>query len=97
MSLSLGSGVVVTDRQVACEVGGEAVILHLDDGVYYGLNEVGARIWQLVQEPRTLSELVDAIVSEYDVPREQCQEDVQGLLTELLEKKLVVVRDAAAP
>jgi hypothetical protein len=89
--------VVVTDRQVACEVGGEAVILHLDDGVYYGLNEVGARVWQLVQEPRRLSEIVDAIVSEYDVSREQCQGDVQGLVHELLEKKLVIVRDAGAP
>ncbi len=95
MDLSDESRVSVTDRQVACEVGEEAVILHLDDGIYYGLNEVGARIWQLVQEPRTVSEIVDAIVAEYDVAPEQCRVDVRDLLGELLERKLVVLRDGA--
>jgi hypothetical protein len=87
--------VVATDRQVACEVGGEAVILHLDEGVYYGLNEVGARVWQLVQKPLTLAEIVDAIVAEYEVERGQCLSDIQQLVAGLAEHKLVIVSDEA--
>jgi hypothetical protein len=89
--------VVATDRQVACQVGGEAVILHLDGGVYYGLNEVGARVWQLVQEELTVAEIVDAIVAEYEVDRAQCFGDVQQLVAGLAEHKLVIVSDEAPP
>jgi hypothetical protein len=89
--------VVATDRQVACEVGGEAVILHLDEGVYYGLNEVGARVWQLVQKPLTVAEIVDAIVAEYEVERAQCQRDVQELVAGLAEHKLVIISDEPPP
>jgi hypothetical protein len=91
------SRVVATDRQVACEVGGEAVILHLDEGVYYGLNEVGARVWQLVQKPLTVAEIVDAIVAEYEVERAQCQRDVQELVAGLAEHKLVIISDEPPP
>ena len=91
------SRVVATDRQVACQVGGEAVILHLDEGVYYGLNEVGARVWQLVQEELTVAEIVDAIVAEYGVDRAQCLGDIQELVAGLAEHKLVIVSDEAPP
>ena len=91
------SRVVATDRQVACEIGAEAVILHLDDGIYYGLNEVGARVWQLVQEPLTVREIVDVIVGEYEVDRAQCLSDVQALVEGLVEHHLVVVSDEASP
>ncbi len=95
MAVPPHSRVMATDRQVACEVGGEAVILHLDDGVYYGLNEVGARIWQLVQTPRTVTELVDAVVAEYDVDRAECLADVEALVGDLAEHQLVFVTDEA--
>jgi hypothetical protein len=91
------SRVVATDRQVACQVGGEAVILHLDEGVYYGLNEVGASVWQLVQEELTVAEIVDAIVAEYEVDRAQCLGDIQELVAGLAEHKLVIVSDEAPP
>ncbi len=90
------SRVVATDRQVACEVGGEAVILHLEQGVYYGLNEVGARVWQLVQEPLTVDQIVDAILAEYDVDRTECLSDVRALVEGLAEHHLVVVTDDGA-
>jgi hypothetical protein len=97
MSLHAGSRVVATDRQVACQVGGEAVVLHLDDGIYYGLNEVGARIWQLVQKELTVGDIVDVIVAEYEVERAECLSDVQELVAGLLEHKLVIVTDESAP
>src|SRR5688500_11063818 len=67
MPFSPASRVVVSDEQVFTTLGGEAVILGLRDGVYYGLDAVGARVWALLSEPRRVPELVDAIVAEFDV------------------------------
>src|SRR3974390_2078230 len=76
--------------QVTCELSDEAVILHLNDGVYYGLDPVGTSIWKLLQTPRTIQEIRDAIMEEYDVDAEHCETDLRALLKELVEKKLVV-------
>ena len=76
---------------VYCELEGEAVILNLQDGIYYGLNCVGLRIWELIQQPRTLGAILDALLEEYDVGREECRGGVLELLRELREKKLIVI------
>jgi hypothetical protein len=81
--------VVATKRHVACTVAGEVVILHLDDGVYYGLNEVGTRVWQLLEHPRNVDQIVDVITDEFEVERSQCLSDVKELLQALSERGLV--------
>src|SRR5258707_14667296 len=58
------------DHLVA-ELSGETVILHVEKGMYYGLNKLGTRVWSLIQEPRTIDELVQTILSEYEVEPEQ--------------------------
>lgn len=88
---------VATRRQVACTVAGEAVILHLDNGVYYGLNEVGTRIWQLAQEPRTVARIVDIVSEEFEVGRDECARDVEDLLDALVARGLVEVSDEPHP
>ena len=89
MSLRESARVVANRRNVSCTVEGEVIILHLDEGVYYGLNQVGARIWELVQQPRTESEVVETLVEEFEVDRARCSADVRELLTELGERNLV--------
>ena len=84
--------VVVSDSQTSTEVGGERVILDLDRGVYYGLNEVGARIWAMMESPVTVDEIVTALLDEFeDVSREECWDDVVKLLEEMEEQKLIRV------
>jgi Coenzyme PQQ synthesis protein D (PqqD) len=92
--LSLRSGVVASKSQVHSELAGEAVILDLDRGIYYGLDEVGSRIWSLVQEPRTLHSVVDLLIDEFDVPRAQCEQDLMTLIGQLSQAGLVSVTDA---
>lgn len=89
------SMLVVSDRQVACEVGGEAVVLQLDQGVYYGLNPVGARVWQLLQQPRLLADVVERLVDEFDVSHDQCLRDVRELVADLCRHRLVEVRETS--
>ena len=91
--LSGESTVVVSQDQVSCELGGEAAILNLKAGVYYGLNEVGARIWKLIHEPKRVSEIRDTILEEYQVEPDQCEVDVMVLLQDLLDNGLIEERN----
>jgi len=83
--------VALPSSHLSTNVGGEFVILSLVDEVYYGLDAVGARTWELIQEPRTLGELVDMIVAEYDVVRDECRKDIEALMAELSDRSLVQV------
>jgi hypothetical protein len=82
----------VTSDQVSSELDGEEVILNLKDGTYYGLNEVGARIWALLQEAPTLLQVRDQIVEEFDVEAEQCEQDLVTLVQELEDAGLVTIQ-----
>jgi len=89
MPLTTASRLVLSDEQVHTSLGGEAVILGLRDGVYYGLDKVGARVWELLVEPRRVGDLVSTIVAEFDVSAERCERDVLALLRDLAARGLV--------
>jgi hypothetical protein len=95
--ISGSSTVVAAKDQVSADLGGEAAILNLKNGAYYGLNSVGARVWELAQTPKTVGELRDAILDEYDVEPERCERDLLALLQELETEGLIEVVDAKAP
>jgi hypothetical protein len=81
--------IVATKEQVSCDLGDEAAILGMKNSVYYGLNPVGATIWRLLQQPRSVSELCDAVTSEYDVSTEQAEDDILNLARQLMGEGLV--------
>lgn len=88
--------VVVSKDQVSCDLAGEAAILGLKNGVYYGLDPIGARIWNLIQTPVLVSAVRDAIVQEYDVEAERCERDLLDLLQKLGEQGLLEVTGETA-
>jgi hypothetical protein len=90
--ISINSLVSVSREQLSCDLVGEAVILNLRTGVYYGLDSVGARIWALLQEPRRASEVIEIVLDEYDVERNQCELDLLNLLTELEARDLLEIQ-----
>jgi hypothetical protein len=92
-SLSRQSVVVASKNHVSCELHGETALLHLKTGVYYGLNPVGARIWSLIQQPRRVEEIRDALSQEYQVEAEPCEQDVIALLEKLLAEGLVELKE----
>ncbi|HYJ78185.1 MAG TPA: PqqD family protein [Longimicrobiaceae bacterium] len=71
--------------------GGRTVLLDYAGGQYYGLDEVGTRIWELVQGGSTLATIVDRLEAEYDAPRGVLQADASALLAELAARRLVRV------
>ena len=94
-TISDHSVVVAAKDQVSCDLAGEAAILNVKSGVYYGLDPVGARIWNLMQEPRKVAEIQNAIADEYEVEPERCARDLVGLLEKLLAEGLIEVKDGA--
>lgn len=93
--VATSSVVVASKEQVASDLAGEVILLSLKTGMYYGLDQVGARIWELLQQPRRVADIRDAIVREYDVDLERCERDVLVLLRNLLKEGLIEVRDAS--
>ena len=94
--ISESSIITQTKEQVYSQIDGESVILNLKSGEYYGLNSVGARIWELIQEPKAVNEVQNLILAEYEVELEQCQNDRVALLQELAEAKLIDITDEKA-
>jgi hypothetical protein len=75
------------------EFGDEVVMLNLSDGVYYGLDEVGARVWAMLKQPVVVSEICSTLVREFDVEPERCERDLLDLLRELVSRGLIEIRD----
>jgi hypothetical protein len=94
--ISLKTVVVAAKEQVSCSLGEEAAVLHMRSGIYYGLDPVGARIWNLMQEPHTVEELRAAILAEYEVEPTRCEGDLFALLERLRTEGLIEVRNGAA-
>jgi hypothetical protein len=95
-SLRTSSIVVVAKEQVSCPLGEEAAVLNLKNSVYYGLDSVGARVWTLLQQPRSVSELRDTLVSEYDVEARRCEQDLLALLETMRNEGLIEIRSVSA-
>lgn len=89
--------IVVSNDQVYSDLSGEAVILNLNSGIYYGLNAVGARIWKLIQEPKAVKEIRDILLEEYNVERKNCEQDLLALLQHLKTAGLIEVKGETVP
>jgi hypothetical protein len=83
------STVVAARDQVSSDLGNEVAILDLKAGVYYGLDDVAARIWNLIREPRTVNEIRDILLEEYEVEPERCERDLLALLERLAAEGLI--------
>lgn len=88
--------VALPSNHMAADLGDEHVILNLTDEVYYGVEGTAARIWELVQEPRTFDFLVQTICAEFDVDEERCASDVASFIDELEKRQFVRVTPSAS-
>ncbi|RQH01241.1 PqqD family protein [Natrarchaeobius oligotrophus] len=90
-NLSESDEVVASNDHLSTNIDGETVILHLDSGTYYGLNEVASEIWSRLQEPRTVGELCEEILATYEISPDRCTNDVESVLADLADADLVEI------
>lgn len=95
-TVSAGSRVVVASDPISSDLGDEVAILNFKAGMYYGLDEVGARVWSLIQEPKTVEEIREVLVNEYEVEPDLCEHDLISLLQRLADEELVEITDATS-
>ncbi len=94
MTITIES-VITMDRTLATtKVGDETVIFDDESGTYVGLNEVGTVIIEELSEPKSVSSLVDTLISTYDVDQNICLENVISFLDDMLEAKLISIKAA---
>lgn len=92
--ISLRTSVTVSSDAVSRDLEGEAVILNLASGTYFGLNEVGTRVWALIQQHKSLDRVFEVMREEYEVPAERLERDLVELVEQLRAKGLVHVSQA---
>lgn len=76
---------------VTSNIDGEIVMMSVDNGEYYGLDEIGSRIWDLLENSISIEQLVDQLTEEFDVAKEDCINDTFEFLKDLLNKNLILV------
>ncbi|TPN16455.1 PqqD family protein [Mesorhizobium sp. B2-3-3] len=84
-----------TGDAVACEFGDGLALLNLRSNIYYSLNGVGAFIWELIQEPKSIADIRGAVLARYNVDAERCNADIDALLKDLAENGLARLQDEA--
>jgi Coenzyme PQQ synthesis protein D (PqqD) len=77
--------------QVSCDMAGEAIVLNMKSGVYFGMEQVASLIWNLVEKPCSVREIRDAIMKEYDVDSNTCEKDLKSFLDHLQAAGLIEI------
>lgn len=93
MKLAIRSIVVASKDLVSCDLAGESVILNINNGMYYGLDQVGSWIWNTLKDPISVQDIRDHLIREYNVEAERGERDLLALLSELADEGLIEVKD----
>ena len=93
MQLQDDQRVRLRDNVLSRVLDGETVLLDLKSGTYFGLNEIGSEVWDLLAKGRTVTEILDRLLQLYDVDRATARADLEQLLGELLQRDLVTVEE----
>jgi hypothetical protein len=88
---TLESTIQIPEDVLFHELAGEAVLLNLETGKYYGLNEIGTRMWMLLNEHRRLEPTFRALLDEFEVGEEQLRADLLKLVDDLAAQGLLVI------
>ena len=92
-TISSASIIVASADQISCDLEGEAAILNLKSGTYFGLDPVGATVWSLIVQPRRVVEIRDSILESFDVEADRCSADLLQLLGDLHSHGLIQILD----
>lgn len=89
MALNLDTKIKVASNIVSRKVQDEEVILQLDSGVYYGLNEVGTEIWHMMKSGKSLRQIITQVSRDYEIPSKRITDDLFTLVKDLKKRKIV--------
>jgi hypothetical protein len=88
--------VVAAENQVSSDFDGEAIVLELGKGMYYGLNAVATRVWELIQTSISANEIRDDLLETFEVERVRCETELMALLDDMWSRGLIEVTRRAS-
>jgi hypothetical protein len=88
-NISFKHQIIKSGDIIVSDMDGEKVMLSVQNGKYYNLGKVGGRIWELMDRPVSVAQLVTALMSEYEVEQAECEEQVLSFLEHLRKEGLV--------
>ncbi|TMW70531.1 lasso peptide biosynthesis PqqD family chaperone [Alteribacter natronophilus] len=91
-TISLDHQVTQKPGNIASDMDGDKVMLSVENGKYYNLGETGGAIWELIEKPAAVRDVVTSLCNEYDVSEEECVKQVTAFLTQLDEENLIDVK-----
>ena len=91
MKLTLTQKISVLQDVLVQDLGGESVLLNLQSEQYFGLDDVGTQMWQVLTETESIQAAYDLLLAEYQVEPEQLHQDLQDLIEQLVNHGLVEV------
>ncbi len=90
--ITMDTTISQTKDIVASDIDGEVVMMSIEDGAYYGIDSVGSRIWELIETPRRVSDLIEKLMEEFKVDRPTCEKDVLKFLEELQKNNTILIQ-----
>jgi hypothetical protein len=97
VKLLLSNRIVQSQGNIVSDMDGEKVMVNINNGNYYNLGRMGGLIWGLMGNPISVSDLVAALMTEYDVEQNVCEEQVLSFLKHLLDEKLIHFEEELKP
>ena len=91
MEKLLNSKIVQNKEIDASDIDGDKVMMNLEKGMYFSLNSVGSRIWDIIENPTTADEIIKILLNEYDIAEEKCREAVVSFLKGLEVNGLITI------
>lgn len=91
-TIILQSTVQRNPEMISSDMDGETVMMSIENGEYYGLNPIGSRIWELIENETTVDAVINTLLVEYEVGMEQCKNETLEFLHKLLNNNLIIVK-----
>lgn len=91
---SLDSKILAAKNVLMQDLSGESVLLNLQTEQYFGLDDVGTRMWQVLTEQSSIQAAIEVLLDDYDVESNQLEQDVKQLIGKLFEENLIEVADS---
>jgi hypothetical protein len=89
LEFSTDAELIAVEDHLTSQIDDEKVVLQTKTETYYGVEGVGARVWELLQRPRSVAEIQSVLLDEYDVDPDRCRRDVEAFVSDLFEKDLI--------
>ena len=81
------------EGNIVSDMDGERVMLSIENGKYYNLGDLGGEIWDLIEKPISMQQLIERLLEQYEVEKSVCEAQVQQFLTQLNHENLIEIEE----